>query len=373
MRASGVPSTLALSLFITFAPPTQAALDQLTLPALISPRAAQSMLLGVALAGERIVAVGERGIIVHSDDRGASWTQADVPLSATLTAVHFPTPEKGWAVGHDGVVLHTSDGGITWRKQLDGNRTNAMALEAATEKEQAVRAAGDPDALTRAELALDDARAASKFGPSRPLLSVWFKNETEGFAAGSYGLLLRTTNGGADWALWSDRIHNPDGFHFNAITATPAGTLLIAGEAGHVHRSLDGGITWQSLPTGYKGQLYGALGVRNASGGEDLLAFGFGGNLFRLPAGAKDWAPVPSGTAKNLTGGLLHHGEPVLIAQDGQLLLGSDHGRRFKPVAGVPLPAAAIAPAPGGSGVAVSGIGGVKLVGIVHRTQEAKP
>src|SRR5207237_10319377 len=38
--------------------------------------AAQSLLIAVATAGPRLVAVGEHGIIVLSDDRGRSWTQA---------------------------------------------------------------------------------------------------------------------------------------------------------------------------------------------------------------------------------------------------------------------------------------------------------
>ena len=344
--------------------PAHAGLDQLTLPALISPRAAQSMLLGVTAAGERLVAVGERGIVVTSDDRGATWTQAAIALSATLTSVHFPTPQQGWAVGHDGIVLHSADGGRTWALQLDGNRTNATALAAATQREQKARAANDAAAIKQAEHALEDAKAASKFGPSRPLLAVWFKNESEGFAAGSYGLLLHTRNGGADWELWSDRVDNPDGFHFHGITATPTGTLLIAGEAGKVYRSGDGGASWETSSTGYKGQLYGALGVRNEAGGEDVIAFGFKGNLFRLAAGGNVWESVASGTTKTLTSGLLlPGGEPVLVNQEGSLLIGSERGRRFRLAPGVAMPAVALSPAPGG-GVAVSGIGGVKLVSV---------
>ncbi|MBI5441414.1 MAG: glycosyl hydrolase, partial [Deltaproteobacteria bacterium] len=81
--------------------------DLLLLPAVRSDRAASSMLLGVARAGARLVAVGEWGHILTSDDNGVTWAQASVPTSVTLTAADFPTPAKGWAVGHDGVVLHT--------------------------------------------------------------------------------------------------------------------------------------------------------------------------------------------------------------------------------------------------------------------------
>jgi photosystem II stability/assembly factor-like uncharacterized protein len=62
-------------------------------------------LTGIARAGKRLVAVGERGIVVLSDDDGATWRQASVPVSVTLAAVQFPTPTQGWVVGHYGVVL----------------------------------------------------------------------------------------------------------------------------------------------------------------------------------------------------------------------------------------------------------------------------
>jgi len=332
-----------------------AAVDQLALPALQTAKAARSLLLGVARAGSRIVAVGERGIVVTSDDGGKSWQQASVPVSVTLTAVHFPAAATGWAVGHEGVVLRSVDGGRTWHKQFDGNAANALVLAAATER--AAWASGA--ALKQAQHALEDAKAAAKFGPSRPLLSLWFRDEREGFVAGSYGLLLHTRDGGANWSLASDRLDNPDGLHLNFIGATPAGALVIAGEAGTVHRSTDGGASWQSLPTGYRGQLYGVLGVRDG-GGEALIAFGFKGNLFRSTA--KGWDALPSGTTNNLTGGLLlADGTPLLVSQDGRLVAGSADGRRFKPLPGTPWPAVAIAPAAPGT-VVVTGLGGVTLV-----------
>ena len=85
----------------------------LALPAVKSPLAARAPLNAVALAGIRLVAAGSRGHIVYSDDEGKSWTQADVPVSSDLLALHLPSARQGWAVGHEGVVLHTSDGGAT--------------------------------------------------------------------------------------------------------------------------------------------------------------------------------------------------------------------------------------------------------------------
>src|SRR5512144_624546 len=93
--------------------------DVLDTPAAQSPLAARGLLNGLARAGQRIVAVGQRGHVLYSDDAGKTWKQATVPVSSDLVAVSFPDATHGWAVGHDGVILHTDDAGVTWTRQLD--------------------------------------------------------------------------------------------------------------------------------------------------------------------------------------------------------------------------------------------------------------
>ena len=41
-----------------------------------SAKASQSLLIGAAHAGKRLVVVGDRGHILFSDDQGSTWTQA---------------------------------------------------------------------------------------------------------------------------------------------------------------------------------------------------------------------------------------------------------------------------------------------------------
>src|SRR2546425_141526 len=84
--------------------------DPLDVPAQASPLASKSLLQGVARAGPRLVAVGQRGHILYSTDSGATWQQAKVPVSSDLTSVFFVNDLKGWAVGHDGVILNSADG-----------------------------------------------------------------------------------------------------------------------------------------------------------------------------------------------------------------------------------------------------------------------
>ena len=67
--------------------------------------------------GARIVAVGERGVILLSDDAGAHWRPASTAPdhASTLTQVRFITPTLGIAVGHDGRIVRSDDAGLHWR------------------------------------------------------------------------------------------------------------------------------------------------------------------------------------------------------------------------------------------------------------------
>ena len=60
-----------------------------------APLAIESLLLDGAVAGSRLVVVGERGHILVSTDDGASWRQADVPTRVLLTAVHMHDERTG--------------------------------------------------------------------------------------------------------------------------------------------------------------------------------------------------------------------------------------------------------------------------------------
>ena len=59
----------------------------LDIPAQMSKHSSKSVLLSLTRAGNRIVAVGERGYILISDDNGITWLQVTVPVSVALTSV----------------------------------------------------------------------------------------------------------------------------------------------------------------------------------------------------------------------------------------------------------------------------------------------
>jgi len=121
---------------------SQAVIDSMERPAVRSANAAYSVLLDVTRAGSRVLAAGERGVIVYSDDAGRTWRQAEVPTSISLTAIRFVNANSGWALGHAGTILHTEDAGVHWTRQLDGNLLAKLAVDTAQAE------AAKPGALT---------------------------------------------------------------------------------------------------------------------------------------------------------------------------------------------------------------------------------
>jgi photosystem II stability/assembly factor-like uncharacterized protein len=291
-----------------------AAADTLTTPAKMSSRSAQSVLLAVAGAGRRLVAVGERGVILLSDDNGASWKQAKVPVSVALTGVFFASPAMGWAVGHGGVVLHTSDGGVTWAKQLDGYQAAAAMLAAAK--------AGAKDAPS-----LPDAERMVADGADKPFLDVYFADEQHGLVAGAYGLLFSTEDGGRSWVPRQGALDNRKGRHLYRFHVGKQAWYL-AGEQGVLFRSQDQGRTWSTLSTPYNGTFFGVL---EGAGGE-VVAYGLRGNAWWSADQGASWNKSQVGVPVTLTAGVRAGSALVLADEAGHVLRSTDGGRRFEPV-----------------------------------------
>ena len=329
----GLVAVLAGSL----APLAQAQLDphdSANQPAEIEPLAPTSLLLDLAKAGERFVAVGERGHVLLSDDQGATWRQAkSVPTRAMLTAVYFADAEYGWAVGHDETILNTIDGGETW---------------------------------TRSHFAPDAAQ---------PLLDLWFANRISGIAVGAYGAYLTTNDGGRHWASakfsppprpvdkgagaapTSDDEPPPD-YHLNRIVGV-GNRLYIAAEGGQLYRSDDRGAHWRALPSPYEGSFFGLVPIR----GDGLLAFGLRGHLFKSADAGESWTSLSTGTTAMLTDGVAINDLRVVIGGlAGVLLVSGDAGETFKLSQQEDRRGfSALLPGPAGS-VVVAGEGGVRVI-----------
>jgi len=289
---------------------TAAAWDR---PAVATRFAAKTVLLGATQVGQRIVAVGERGIVVVSDDMARTWQQASVPVSVTLTAVMFADPKNGFAVGHAGTVLATVDGGSTWQRLLDGKKIANIELAAA-------KAQGDAAALKAAERLVAD-------GADKPLLDLWVLDRQHVVVVGAYGLALESVDGGASWASWRGRLENPKELHYYAIRQRGQ-QMLIAGEQGMALFSQDAGQHFKRLGLPYKGSFFTA----ELPSDNTLLLAGLRGHAWQSEDAGAKWQVLTAPAPITFTGSHL--------AQDGRLTLVNQAGMVMRLVSGALLPTA---------------------------------
>ncbi len=193
----------------------------LNTPAMQVSAAQNGVLIGLARAGTRLVAVGERGLVLLSDDNGQSWRQASVPVSVSLTAVQFVDAQQGWAVGHAGVVLTTHDGGEHWTLQLDGVRVARLELD--TAKAEQATAANPDDALARVQ----NAERLVADGADKPFLALQFIDAHRGVVVGAYGLAPADHRWRCDLAVIDGAHRQPE--RLALVRHQCSGTALVPG------------------------------------------------------------------------------------------------------------------------------------------------
>lgn len=253
-----------------------------------SKLASSDLLLAATMAGNRLVAVGQFGHVIHSDDGGKTWQQAkSVPTQVTLTSVYFVNDKIGYAGGHDSTVIRTDDGGDTWTQSFH-----------------------DIDAQA-------------------PIMTVYFVDENHGFAMGAFSFVIETMDGGKTWNQRELIAGSNEDSHLNKAFATSDGTILVAAEFGKVFRSTDKGATFNEVQTGYEGSFWGGMSLKDGS----ALVFGMRGNVYRSTDDGVTWAKIDSGTDKSVGGGVeLGDGKVVLVGLQGYVGYSTDGGKSFTEV-----------------------------------------
>ncbi|MGB5291497.1 MAG: YCF48-related protein [Lysobacterales bacterium] len=239
------------------------------------PLATESMLLDIARSGNSLVAVGERGHVVTSQD-GKNWVQAEhVPTRSTLTTV-FSVGNRLWAGGHDAVIITSADKGKTWTRLFF-----------------------DPD---RGQAVMD----------------IYFTDEQNGIAVGSYGLYLETSDGGKTWD--ESTVDEESDYHLNSLSYFGDGKWLIAGEAGLSYRSFDNRETWELLDMPYLGSMWGAL----KTNAECVLFYGLRGHVLESCDFGSSWNEVNTDSESSVSGAAEYDELVVLAANSGVLLIRDD-------------------------------------------------
>ena len=243
------------------------------------------ILLDIAKAGKRLVAVGERGAVMSSDDNGATWVGTRAPVTRTLTAVTFIDENVGIAVGHGGSVLRTEDAGKTW--------VQVKVPEAGTDS----------------------------------VLGITHLGGKEVIAYGAFGMYLHTDDAGKTWTR-PHILSKTESFDRHIYKVVKAGTaMVLVAENGSLGRSTDKGATYVPIKSDYPGSYFGAVTAKDGS----VVIFGMRGTVYRSTDSGAKWTKIPMATKTGFNNGvLLADGSVVLVGNSGMVAVSRDNGMSFK-------------------------------------------
>lgn len=289
-------------------------------------------------------AVGDRGVIWHTDNGGRAWRLQASGVTCRLTSVQFLDAQQGWIGGGDGlppgdlsrgVVLSTRDGGNSWQavprlalpaiRRLRfvnarqgwclGETSGLYPAGVATTEDggrtwdaltgSGVRGWLTGDLLDPKTGALAGAsgtlaavrRRAIEVGKNPPLglraiHALRLAPENRGWLVGDAGLVLATSDAGRTWQVPAGElpaIANQFNWHTVAIVGSH---VWIAGSPGSmVLHSADDGGTWSLSSTGQSLPL-GSLSFIDAKQG---WAAGALGTVLATSDGGRTWRPQRSG------------------------------------------------------------------------------
>lgn len=233
------------------------------------------------------------------------------------------------SVGDYGTVLLSDDEGKTYRQAASVPVSSTLTAVSFADAKNGW-AAGHWGVILKTEDGGEHWRIQrSDTGEDRPLFSLHFFDAKEGVAVGLWSLVLVTRNGGDSWEPVTLPAP-PDGGKADRnlfkLFASPLGTLYAAAERGVVLRSDDRGHNWRYLDTGYKGSFWAGLVAQDGS----LYAAGLRGSLYRSGDEGRSWQALRSGTQSSITDLVESDGKLLAVALNGVQLESGDGGASFK-------------------------------------------
>jgi photosystem II stability/assembly factor-like uncharacterized protein len=311
------------------------------------------------------------GPILHTTDGGQTWSpQTTPPLSGYYVDVYFTDTMNGWACGNEARIIQTSDGGNNWVEQPTSyTYPNPILYDIYfVNPDTGWAVGGDHGAFPnyvnhRVVLYTTNGGNTWSFqlnqSYEKPLVSVSFTNSTEGYAAGEWGGIIHTSNGGSSWlAKTPISSYALYGVYFaDSSNGWVSGEFLGLPHVASISKTTDGGNTWQTQTFGtdeYLRDIYfvdsltgwavgGTIGGSGSNQHETILHTTDGGATWQMQASpssstllgvsfvdANDgWAVGVDGTVLTTSNPLSI--EPVLAAVPSEYALLQNYPNPFNP------------------------------------------
>jgi photosystem II stability/assembly factor-like uncharacterized protein len=229
---------------------------------------------GGARAGTACLACGwwDQGIILLTNDGGATWEIVSNDSTQYLTSVTFKNEGNGWAIGGNeyrcglpfpydsssALILHTSDRGVTWVPQYEHSLESGFIQFQDiffTDTENGTVVGGRRIFRTTNSGATWTRQASWIDATNISLNSVCFLDENKGFVFGfdfgnGYPILLKTFDGGENWTVQQ--------FSADISDAAIIGPdrIIAVGDSGKILITTNNGDSWTSQSSSTTNNLF---------------------------------------------------------------------------------------------------------------------
>ncbi|MBC7247640.1 MAG: IPT/TIG domain-containing protein [Actinobacteria bacterium] len=154
-------------------------------------------------------AVGAAGTVLRTTDGGTTWKTLDAGVTSQLNAVSAVSVDEAWVGGEGGNLLHTEDGGKTWEAAMIPESSTVHDIAALDDKTCWVAGATGVGSGGFIMKTADDGGTWEHqvSGHAYAIFSISAVDDLTAWAAGgespfqgNAGVVLRTTDGGKNWA-----------------------------------------------------------------------------------------------------------------------------------------------------------------------------
>lgn len=254
---------------------------------------------GIAVAGDRAIAVGQKGEVLVREGRGA-WQKASSGSDQRLLRVAMNRDGVAVAVGAFGTLLKSTDGGKTWASiapnwtelYQNGDVVDEFAAVRDEPTNYVVKVFDDGAILIGGEYgqlnlstdggstwaAVYQGQPAVEGGTPPTIFGMNIRADGIGFASGQDGLILKTTDHGRTWASVAAGTRAS----LFDIDSTPSGKVIAVGmRTGLI--STDDGDSWKPMDAlDLSINWYSAVGHADSKSGDSLIAVGHSGRIVSL-------------------------------------------------------------------------------------------
>lgn len=271
-----------------------------------NPNQDDATLHDIQFVGTRLGwAVGDRGVIWHTQDAGQSWQLIPSGVDCSLYSVCFLTNDIGWIVGGrtaayagttEGVILFTANGGRSWQYLGQRRLPRLRHVQFFSLEEGIVIGESDHEFPTGILETRDGGQSWQPI-PGRPHKG-WraadFIELDAGVVAGDRGQLTVVGDG----ALLAPQYDRPDARSLRDVTVGSDFSGWLVGDGGLVLKTDSGGVSWSNPPRDLPRELSGFFDFRAVErrGDQVWIAGSPGSAIWNSTDQGHSWRALPTGS-----------------------------------------------------------------------------